>query len=80
MYLLLTFKEIGSRFRLTLDLGLRLVNISRLLSEKFPEEMKDRLPRKTVWNLMFCIGTAAVVSVFAAIYILKQVINIKSNL
>ena len=39
--------------------------------------MEDRLPRKTVWNLMFCIGTAAVVSVFAAIYILKQVINIK---
>lgn len=57
-----------------------MTDISRLLSEKFPEEMKDQLPRKTVWNLMFCIGIAAVVSLFAAIYILKQVIKIKLKL
>ena len=57
-----------------------MTDISRLLSEKFPEEMKDQLPRKTVWNLMFCIGIAAVVSLFAAIYILKQVIKIKFKL
>ena len=59
-----------------LDLFEFVVNISRLLSAKFPAEMKDQLPRKTVWNLMFCIGTAAVVALFAAIYILKQVSQI----
>ena len=53
--------------------------IRRLLNEKFPVEMKDQLPRKAVWNLMFCIGTAAAVCLFSIFYILKQVIQTIGN-